>query len=214
MAEDSAEVTIDSELFYKRLERLQSDWTVNKSSIWGSADAIVIPFGAVSADDGLLYSKSSSFHLYLLQHELPNSIIVMTRNNFCFMGSAKMCRIIDVNLKDKNPTFNVQLFQRTKDEGMNREYFNALANVIRKGGGSKIGSVFKGEYNGNFIKTWMDFVDQSNLDKVELSAALGYFFAVKDETELVSSCSKQLYKLYDYTTIAFLGRKSFFFIYW
>jgi nucleosome binding factor SPN SPT16 subunit len=59
-----------------------------------------------------------------------------------------------------------------------------MANIVRKGGGSKIGSVFKDEYSGSFIKTWMDFVDTSHLEKVELSGALGYFFSVKDATEL------------------------------
>ena len=117
-------------------------------------------------------------------HELPNSVVVFTQNTFSFMGSAKMCRILETNLSNKHPSINIQLFQRTKDEGLNREYFNALANEVRKKGGSKIGAVFKDEYNGPFIKTWSDFLDGSHLDKVELSASWGLFFSVKDDVEL------------------------------
>jgi nucleosome binding factor SPN SPT16 subunit len=185
MAEEGDDVIIDSALFYQRLERLQADWLLHKGTVWGGADALCVMFGVVGADDGLIYSKSSAFHLYMFGHELSNSLILITRNSFCFMGSAKKCSLFERDISGKNPAINVHLFQRTKDEGLNREYFHTMANICRKSGGNSIGSVYKDEYAGGFIKSWLDFLHQNTLQKIEISPAFGLFFAVKDPTELV-----------------------------
>ncbi len=178
------EVTINSERFFQRLERLQTEWMSHKSNVWGGSDALCIPLGAAGED--INYSKSSSFHIYLFGYEFPDSIIMITRNNFYFMATAKKCSYLEAELVGKNSTVNVHILKRGKDEGMNREYFNTLIGAVRKGGGKKIGSLFKGEFNGGFIPSWMEFVDQSQLEKFEISGCLGLFFAVKDETEQVS----------------------------
>ena len=53
------------------------------------------------------------------------------------------------------------------------------------GGNSKLGSIFKADYQGAFVPSWIEFVDQNQLEKVEISNPLGLFFGVKDESELV-----------------------------
>lgn len=178
-----AEVTLNAERFYARLERLQTEWMSHKSGAWGGSDALCIPLGAVGED--INYSKSSAFHLFLFGYELADSIIVITRNNFYFMASAKKCGMIEKDLAGKHDTIKLHMLLRTKDEGQNREHYNELANAIRKGGGKRLGSLFKAEYNGNFIPTWINFVDLSQLEKFDIAPALGQFLSVKDETELV-----------------------------
>eukprot|EP00597_Dinobryon_sp_UTEXLB2267_P003293 CAMPEP_0170058440 /NCGR_PEP_ID=MMETSP0019_2-20121128/1065_1 /TAXON_ID=98059 /ORGANISM="Dinobryon sp., Strain UTEXLB2267" /LENGTH=426 /DNA_ID=CAMNT_0010263387 /DNA_START=155 /DNA_END=1432 /DNA_ORIENTATION=- len=63
---------------------------------------------------------------------------------------------------------------------------NSLVNIIRKGGNKKLGSIYKGDYQGTFIPTWMTCVEQNQLERVEISNCLGLFFAVKDAGELDS----------------------------
>jgi nucleosome binding factor SPN SPT16 subunit len=178
------EISLNSERFYERLERLQTDWMSHKSGIWGGADALCIPLGAVG--DEINYSKSSAFHLHLFGYEFADSLIVITRNNFYFMATAKKCGMLEKDLVGKHETIKVHLLVRSKDEGQNREHFNELSNVVRKNNGKRLGSLFKAEYEGNFIPNWMGFVDQSQLEKVEIAPALGLFLSIKDETELVS----------------------------
>jgi len=180
---DSMEVSIKAERFYQRLERLQTEWTSHKSTVWGGSDALCIPLGAIG--DEINYSKSSSFHLFLFGYEFADSLIVITRNNFYFMATAKKCAMLEKDLAGKHDTIKINLMTRTKDEGQNREFFNELGNVVRKGGGKRIGSLFKSEYEGTFIPSWMNFVDQSQLEKFDIAPSLGLFLANKDETELV-----------------------------
>ena len=177
------DITLNAERFFERLERLQTDWTSHKSTVWGGADALCIPLGAVG--DEINYSKSSSFHLFLFGYEFADSLIVITRNNFYFMATAKKCGMLEKDLVGKHDTIKVHCLIRSKDEGQNREHFNELGNVVRKGGGKRIGSFLKAEYEGNFIPSWLRFVDQSQLEKCDIAPSMGLFLSVKDETELV-----------------------------
>lgn len=179
------DTTLNAERFYERLERIQTHWMSHKSGIWGGCDAMFIALGAGA--DEINYSKSSSFFLYLLGYEFADSLIVVTRNNFYFMATAKKCGMLEKDLVGKHDTIKINLLTRTKDEGMNREHFNELSNAVRKGGGKRIGSVFKAEYEGNFIPSWLAFLEQSQLEKFDITPALGLYLSIKDETELVSS---------------------------
>ena len=101
------------------------------------------------------------------------------------MATAKKCSYFEKDLVGKSPTVNVHVFKRGKDEGQNREFFNTLMNIIRKGGNKKLGSVYKADYQGTFIPSWLECVEQNQLEKVEISGPLGLFFAIKDAAELV-----------------------------
>ena len=180
------DVTINAERFYQRLERLQTEWMSHKSTIWGGSDAICIPIGAIG--DEINYSKSSAFHLFLFGYEFADSLIVITRNNFYFMATAKKCGMLEKDLAGKHDTIKLNLLVRTKDEGQNREHFNELSNAVRKGGGKRLGSLFKGDYAGNFIPSWTAFIDQSQLEKFEIAPSIGLFLSTKDESELVRLC--------------------------
>eukprot|EP01038_Epipyxis_sp_PR26KG_P005811 gene5811-8017_t len=177
-----SEIVVNVDRFYSRLERIQTDWMTHKNTLWGGSDAICIPLGT-SSEDNLNYSKSSSMHIYLFGYEFPDSIILITRNNFYFMSTAKKCDYMN-ELVGKNSAITVHLIIRTKDEGANRESFHTLANAIRKGGGKKVGSLFKNEYLGTFIPSWIQFVETNQLEVYEVASAVGVLLATKDDVEL------------------------------
>jgi nucleosome binding factor SPN SPT16 subunit len=175
---------IDAEKFYARLERIQTEWLSHKNEQWSGADVLSIFYG--SRAEELLYSKFSSFHIYLFGYEFPDSVILITRNELYFMATAKKCNLLEP-LIGKSSKFQIHLLQRTKDEGQNRELMHTLAHAIRKSGGVNVGGLYKAEYLGTFIPSWFDFLADQQFEKVEIAAALGNLLAKKDETELVSS---------------------------
>lgn len=178
------ELNVNAEKFFQRLERLQSEWLNQKQSLWGGADALCIPFGV--ANEEIAYSKSSSFHIYMFGfEEFSDSLILLTKNNFYFMSSLKKCSFLQKQVGDKHGDIALHFLERSKDDGVTRENFNKLLNAVRKGSGKKLGSLYKDKFEGKFLNSWLDIVEQSQLEKVEIAPALGHFFAVKDESEMV-----------------------------
>ena len=176
-----ADIEINAEKFFQRLERLIDNWTTHKMTSWGGCDAICIPSGP-SKDEGA-YSKSSALHLHLFGLEFPDSIIVISKSNFWFMATEKKCRYIEA-LASQSTTISINILKRTKDEGSNKENMHTLIDAIRKSG-TRLGSLFKSEYDGNFIPGWMNMITDSHLDKVEIGTSIGLLLAVKDATEIV-----------------------------
>jgi nucleosome binding factor SPN SPT16 subunit len=180
------DVSISAERFYQRLQRLIDNWTAERTTTWGSADVICIPHGGRS-EDNTNYTKSAAMQLYLLGYEIPDSIMLITRREFYFMATEKKCKHLETPLGAGAQNISCHYLVRTKDEGLTREHFNTLLNVVRKGGGSSLGSMFKQEYVGEFIPSWHRAVEASQLTMVEIPNALGLFLSVKDAAELVSS---------------------------
>lgn len=143
-----------------------------------------IPLGMVS--DELSYSKSASFHIFMFGYEFADSLVLMTKNHFYFMATAKKCSMIETFLVGKNETFRIETLTRTKDESVNRDLFGTLLAAVRKNGGKKIGSLFKGDVQGNFIPSWSKYLqEQEDIERIEVASALGHFFAAKDDVEMV-----------------------------
>lgn len=179
------EVVIDAELFASRLKRLHSAFTSNKDA-WNGADVLCIPMGA-SSEEELNYSKSSALHLYLLGYEFSDSILVLTKNTVCFMATAKKCGLIEAAIQTKPVEgLKFEFFKKTKDEGMNKEAFNAILSIIRKSGCTKVGTLLKGDFPGTFIPAWREALIDSTIPTGEIAPALGAMFSVKDAEELVS----------------------------
>ena len=177
-------VKINTERFFERLERLLAH-IGQQSGLWGGCDAVTIPLGPLSSD--VNYSKSSALHLYLLGYEFPDSVIVITKRKFYFMATDRKLRYLrDALIPFQNEnTPKIILLEKSKDEGQNREHMNELINAMRKDKGKKIGTFIKQQFDGKFVPQWMQMVKDSQLELHEISPALGQFFVIKDESELV-----------------------------
>ena len=178
-----AEIVINEERFYQRLERLQTQWAAEKSTVWAGADCICVAIGGRSEEGQS--TKASALHLYLLGYEIVDSIMMICKNSFWFMSSEKKCKYLERSLADKSQNITFKSLHKTKDEGMNREHFNALLGFARKGGGSKLGFLSQ-DLSSPFMQSWEGIVNQSQLEKVDVTAPIGTLLSIKDDFELVS----------------------------
>mgnify|MGYP003384961126 CR=1 FL=1 len=183
-----SEVVIDAALFATRLKKLHSNFVANKESGWNGSDSLCIAMGA-SSEEELNYSKSSALHLYLLGFEFSDSVIVLTKTTFCFMATNKKCGYIEAAVQTQ-PVDGIkfEFFRKTKDEGANRENFNAMLGICRKAG-NKIGTLVKANHEGAFIPQWTDALNNSNIPIIEIAPCMGVYFSVKDDVEM-ESCKR------------------------
>ncbi len=182
----SEELKIEADKFFERLDKLVNHWQSQKSSLWGGSDALCIPYGT-RQESG--YSKAQAFHLYFFgMEELADSIIVLTRTEFYFMANAKKCNFLKDQLssseKKSEKIVNFHYLEKAKDTGMIRENFNRMMGAVRKGNGKSMGSFYKEQHEGSFIPMWTEFVNDSQIEKVDAATGFGLFLAIKDETEL------------------------------
>jgi nucleosome binding factor SPN SPT16 subunit len=183
------EVKINVDQFYERLDKLIGYWMSNKS-IFGGVDTISIPLGATQSEDSAIYSKSTSTHQYLFGYEFPDSIILLTKNSFYFMATAKKCSYLESAFEGNSSTpsgITLNFLKKSKDDAANREMFHTLIGVARKNNGKKVGSLYKSDYNGTFIPSWIKFIGDELLEKVEIASAMGSYFCRKDAVELVTN---------------------------
>jgi nucleosome binding factor SPN SPT16 subunit len=177
-------ISINRESFYRRTKRLVEFWK-NDSEMWGNCETICIMLGTRQEDAN--YSKASALHLYLLGYEIADSIIVLSKANFWFMASEKKCQYLERDLSGGSTEIGFHTLHKSKDEGMNREHYNTLLGAVRKSGKLKLGSLYQVENTGTFIESWIDCLNQSQIEKVDIPLAFSLFLSVKDEQELVFS---------------------------
>ena len=177
-----SDIQINAEVFFHRLKRLVAHWKSN-SEPWGGVNSVCITLG--SREDETSYSKASALHLYLLGYEITDSIIIITENSFWFMASDKKCKYLETSLANKPGEIAFHSLYKTKDEGMNRENFNKLLGIARKCG-QKLGFL-QLELTGQFVKSWQNSLELSQLERIDITPAIGTLLSVKDDSEIVSS---------------------------
>jgi len=179
--------TLNAERFYQRLERLQQSWLSQRGSLWAAADCLVILFG--NSDENI-YSKPAALHLYLFGYEdFTDSVIIITKGNFHFLSSAKKCSVLQQQLDGKGEGLTLTFTEKSKDETTNVDNFNRVFSSLKRNGVKAIGTLIKDKPETSFLTKFAEVMDESQLEKVDITAALGLFFAIKDETEL-DSCKR------------------------
>lgn len=174
---------INADLFYQRLSRLQESWLNQKASTWANADCLCIVFG--NSNDNI-YSKPAALHLFLLGYEdFTDSIIVISKGNFYFLSSSKKCQVLQQQVDGKGEGFALHFIEKSKDETTNAENFSRLILNLKKGGAKNVGYLAKEKPENSYLTQFLQTLDESDVEKVDITNALGLFFAAKDETEFV-----------------------------
>jgi len=80
-------VQLNAEQFYSRITALHGHWLTNKDTDWGGADAVVITAGK-GEEEQTVYWVSVAAQLYLFDVELPESVLILTKDALHFFGSS------------------------------------------------------------------------------------------------------------------------------
>ena len=143
--------------------------------------------------------KSCSLHRYLFGYELPDTVLLLTKDGNCFISAAKRkCEFLQGavdNVPESSNIVNVTLLVRNKSDG-NEENLSKLWDEAMKCKGEndekvKIGVLFKEwglntEGKNPVVSGWQQKIDSEKeaIEVVEVSAGLGHVMAVKDSKEL------------------------------
>lgn len=171
--------TADTNLFYRRVTRIYDAWDDIVKS-----DAVMVLVGRT---DELEYCKSLTIQQWLFNLEIPDLLMIMTKSTIFFLATKKKIDFLKP-LKDKAPSNNgklpkIELLVRDKND-MNKSNFEKIISGLRAS--KKLGIIAKDKFPGEFYQECMDqiFKDEHNFEKQDISGALAYILAVKEDSEL------------------------------
>lgn len=179
-------VNLDKEAYYRRIKRLYSNWKKGEDD-FSNVDAIVV---SVGVDEEIVYAKSTALQTWLFGYELTDTIMVFCEEKIIFMASKKKVEFLKqiANTKgneNANGTPAITLLVREKQNDSNKANFDKMLEAIRGSKkGKRIGVFSKDKFPGDFMKSWYDCLNKEGFDKVDISAAVAYTIAVKEDGEL------------------------------
>ncbi|KAM9328866.1 LOW QUALITY PROTEIN: FACT complex subunit SPT16 [Gastrophryne carolinensis] len=179
-------VSLDKEAYYRRIKRLYSNWKKGEDE-FANLDAIVV---SVGVDEEIVYAKSTALQTWLFGYELTDTIMVFCEEKILFMASKKKVEFLKqiANTKgneNANGTPAITLLVREKQNESNKASFDKMIEAINGSKkGKRIGVFSKDKFPGDFMKSWYDCLNKEGYEKVDISAAVAYTIAVKEDGEL------------------------------
>ena len=135
-------------------------------------------------EEATVYWVSVAAQLYLFDVELPESVIILTKDTMHFYGSnskIKKLRVLRESSSDLKMEFIV------KDKADYKSQLPKLVEILTAAG-PKVGSVVKEEPAGEFAADWKAArAEASGLEDVDISSGILEAIASKDKTELRSA---------------------------
>ncbi|KAJ6643723.1 FACT complex subunit spt16 [Pseudolycoriella hygida] len=180
-------VVLDKEAFFRRIKRLYSEWKNPEFRHDDSLTKIDCLMCAVGADEDTLYSKSTALQQWLIGYELTDTISVFTEDAVHFLSSKKKIELLRQleNHKEENVP-SIKLTVRDRND-KDKENFKNLLKVMKEAkNGKTIGIFAKDNFPGEFCESWKAALKDANFEKVDVSAALAYIMAPKEESEIVT----------------------------
>lgn len=179
-----ANINLDKETFHRRLRKLYKAWLKSDGENgFSSMDALVT---AVGKDDDIVYSKSSALQTWLFGYELTDTIMVLTESKAYFLSSKKKIDFIrQADSKDEN---NVQmtLLIRDKEDNDAANFKTIIGAISESKNGKTLGVFPKDNYAGPFMDAWRAVVKKENFQTTDISAAVAYLIAPKEDSELIT----------------------------
>ncbi|CAH2294638.1 FACT complex subunit SPT16 [Pelobates cultripes] len=179
-------VSLDKEAYYRRIKRFYSNWKKGEDE-FSNVDAIVV---SVGVDEEIVYAKSTALQTWLFGYELTDTIMVFCEEKIIFMASKKKVEFLKqiANTKgneNANGTPAITLLVREKQNDANKGSLEKMIEAIRGSKkGKRIGVFSKDKFPGDFMKSWYDCINKEGFEKVDISAAVAYTIAVKEDGEL------------------------------
>jgi nucleosome binding factor SPN SPT16 subunit len=157
----------------------------NKDTDWGGADAVVITAGK-GEEEQTVYWVSVAAQLYLFDVELPESVLILTKDKLHFFGSSskiKKLRVLEEQRPEKSIAPVLNFITKEKGDGVAAQ-LTQLTEILTAAG-PKVGMVTKEEAFGDFAASWKEERGKAEgLQEVDVSAGLLEAMAAKDKVEM------------------------------
>jgi len=183
---------LNVEKFYERLNKIHAHFLKHREQIWNGANCITLNRASSSDDD---YRKSNVLHLYLFGYELPDTVLLLTKDGKCtVLGTKKKCEFLEqaMGKEPKGGSVNkLELLVKSKADN-NANNFETLLKLARgesNGEAVKIGLIkkeFKTDPKDGVVMGWEKKIEEadSNLEVVDCTHGLSMVMAVKEKYEL------------------------------
>lgn len=170
--------TADVNLFYRRLGRIYERFDDIKVS------SIVIPVGQC---DDIEYCKSTTIQEWLFGLEIPDILMIFSKSSIYFLATKKKIdylRPLQERAPSNTKVPKIELLIRDKNDSNKVNFDKILAGL--KSAGKTIGVFAKDKFPGDFYQECMKHIfDQENgFEKQDVTAAIAYVLAVKEDSEL------------------------------
>jgi len=188
-----AELNVDR--FYERLNKIHAHFLKNREgAFWNDANCITID--RASTEDENPYKKSEILHHYFFGYDLPDTVVLLTKEGQCvILAAKKKVEFLEVAKGQENGSINeLTLLLRDKSDDNKANYAQMLELARGKANGEnvKIGILMKehkshgdlkeGSIVGGWEKTLTE--DGSKVDLVDITAGISIVMSTKDESEL------------------------------
>ncbi|KAL7512855.1 hypothetical protein ACHAXN_009953 [Cyclotella atomus] len=186
---------LNVERFYERLNKIHAHFVKNREgAFWNGATALTI--NRPSSDDENPYTKSEIIHHYLFGYDLPDTVLLLTKEGQCvILAAKKKVEFLESAKGQETGTITeltLLLRDKTDDNEGNFEEMLKVARGKANGENVKIGILLK-EHKGNadlkqgsVVGGWEKKLteDSSKVDLVDVTAGISIVMATKDEVEL------------------------------
>ena len=166
-------------------------------STWHGAECLSIDKGA--SDEDNQYLKSTIIHHYLFGYELPDTVVLLTKDGQCVVLAAKKkCAFLQPavdQVPSKGSVKSLKLLTKCKEDS-NKANIDTMLGIIQGGSAEnaeplKVGVLLK-EYKANTshkegsnIAAWEDKIrNAGDIEVVDVAGGISVVMAVKDQEEL------------------------------
>lgn len=165
-----------------------------EGAFWNGANCITID--RASTEDENPYKKSEILHHYLFGYDLPDTVVLLTKEGQCVVLAAKKkVEFLEAAKGQENGSINeLTLLLRDKTDDNKANYGQMLEVAKGKANGEnvKIGILMKEHKShgdlkeGSIVGGWEKILteDESKVDLVDITAGISIVMSTKDESEL------------------------------
>lgn len=180
-----SQFVVDKEAFFRRANLLYRCWKKSSEEIYSNlkkCDALVVCIGQ---ENDAVYCKSTALQTWLLGYEMTDVIMVFCEKSINVLASKKkvdFLKVLEANKSDDGPSVNLLVRDKSDKDAGN---FNKLLNDIQNSGsGRNVGTFPKDKFPGEFSVEWQKCFDSKKFNLMDVSTAIAYLMAPKDEQEI------------------------------